>query len=503
MTERLQLPTLHALPWQNHTFDIGRPKQEVSANGRDTTNLFPHLNLLTGAEHSRILRQLDLTYNADSKSVTLKEFDLATGDLGAEIQDALDSLTEVKPDGRRGYSTISIQHEMNRLPKSVEEVPLAVNLIMGSRLDQKNPVLQNMYLSQTTLDFDITNASNKLQCQIDEAPLPPTTEKPTEIVFPTIPDVEPENISVNNRVATTKLIGPKGPGLSVTNEFSKLFPQILPGFGTAIPPPSTVQQPTSIPPSLTIQPPIIQPTTVEPPDIEPPPPLTMQTQFIQPANDIQPIELNEQARELENFQLDTGADSIGSSMLARNVFIETTDEQSKANFLETCLRIVEGRSGTPRLSAADNLLFMEFLTSDAGHQIMQQAQLKVRTTDGALFIGNDKDLEENVFRFLEQQLNTSMLVIDSPLIYNGDLIGFGMYLDTMNSTTDDKLDLGANKHIKYLVARYNSLQNTVGVEPLLLRHTTLVNDLVNVEQIIDSNWLEAVASLMSAYNRFQ
>ena len=532
-TERLQLPTLQPLPWRNHTYNIGPPQQIVDYNGNDSENLFPHLNLLTGAEHSRILKQLDPTYNGDSKSVTLKEFGLATGDLGAEIQAALDSLTEVKPDGRRGYSTISIQHEMGRLPKAVEEVPLATTLIMGSRLDQKNPILQNMYLSQSAAGFKNADRSNKQQRQIDEAPLPPGeyTAESTDIIFPTIPDVEPvvsENISVNNRVATTKLVGPTGPGLSVTNEFSELFPGSRPQVQ---PIPTLSNRPTRQPPpppifsfGTAIAPPAIQ-TSPTQAVIEPPPPMDdnlsmlrsivtdaasadQQYDFLEePAveNVQQPInKLNEQARELENFQQETQlvskADRTGSSMLARNIFIETTDEQSTAEFLRTCSQITQGLNGTPGLSAMDNLLFMEFLTSNAGHQIMVQAQLKVRITDGALFIGNDKDLAENMFNFLQQQLNTNMIIIDKPMIYNGDLVGFGMFLDTLGSTTDDKLDLGANKHIKYLVARYNSLQNTMGVEPLLVRHTTLVNDLVNLEQIMDSNWLESVASLMSAYS---
>ena len=75
-----------------------------------------------------------------------------------------------------------------------------------------------------------------------------------------------------------------------------------------------------------------------------------------------------------------------------------------------------------------------------------------------------------------------------------------MYLETLGSTTDDKLDLGTNNNIKYLIARYNSLQNLIGVAPLLVRHTTMVNDLVNLEQIMDSNSLESAASLMSAYS---
>ena len=208
-----------------------------------------------------------------------------------------------------------------------------------------------------------------------------------------------------------------------------------------------------------------------------------------------------QARELERFQQETqlvsSVDTIGSNILAQNIFIETNDEQSKLSFLETCTELIQNSIAE---NATDNLLFMEFITSDAGHRIMEQTQLKVRVSDGALFIGNNKDLAENMFGFLEQQLNTSIMIIDVPLIYNGDLVGFGMYLETLGSTTDDKLDLGTNNHIKYLIARYNSLHNLIGVAPLLVRHTTMVNDLVNLEQIMDSNSLESVASLMSAYS---
>ena len=100
-------------------------------------------------------------------------------------------------------------------------------------------------------------------------------------------------------------------------------------------------------------------------------------------------------------------------MLARNVFIETTDGQSTTEFLRTCSQITQGLNVTSGLSAMDNLLFMEFLTSNAGHQIMVQAQLKVRITDSALFIGNDKDLSENMFNFLQQKLNTNMIIIIS------------------------------------------------------------------------------------------
>ena len=128
-----------------------------------------------------------------------------------------------------------------------------------------------MYLSQSSAGFKNAGRSNKQQRQIDEAPLPPDeyTAESTDIIFPTIPDVEPvvsENISVNNRVATTKLVGPTGPGLSVTNEFSELFPGSRPQVHTI---PTLPNRPTRQPPP---PPPIFSfGTAIAPPAIQTPP----------------------------------------------------------------------------------------------------------------------------------------------------------------------------------------------------------------------------------------
>ena len=166
---------------------------------------------------------MDPTFNTGNKTDSLKQFGLATGDLGSEIQQALDSLTEVKADGKRGYSTISIQHEMGRLPKPIQEVPLATKLIMGSQSDQKNPILQNMYLSQSSLNFKLADENKKQQRQIETAPLPPTGKVKPMLPprpLPSVPTTEPtENLSVSNRVPANKIVGPVGPGLTATNEF--------------------------------------------------------------------------------------------------------------------------------------------------------------------------------------------------------------------------------------------------------------------------------------------
>ena len=56
-------------------------------------------------------------------------------------------------------------------------------------------------------------------------------------------------------------------------------------------------------------------------------------------------ELVKQARELERFQQETqlvsSVDTIGSNILAQNIFIETNDEQSKLSFLETCTELIQ------------------------------------------------------------------------------------------------------------------------------------------------------------------
>ena len=527
---QIQLPTLKTLPRKNDTYDFGPPVDFVSKVGADTKNIFPTISLLTGADHSKILKDLDPNYNIHEKSKSLFEFGLATGELGQEIQAALDSILEVKEGGDRGYATIALQREKGRLPKLVEESPEALNYLMRGKFDQKNPLLQNMYIAKTAKEYQRqklnTNASIIDNLEVVKTnPYFPTIKKDLMDVNMVLPNVPTDDSKIEETLTTkpeqmyTKITGPVGPGLTATTEFENIFP----GASKPIPPPRVnhlsilkqepiINKPKSMPkPQKNINQPLkpdlldtlsreVNTIPVEDDVINSTIPTSEQLDDDIEINELR-NEINESINAIPKPEDVSGSD-ISSQILEYNTFIETSDINSKNKFLENCEDLINNY-GISSDDIISNSMFMEFLISDWGHRIMEDAQIKVRVSDGAIFIGNEKDTHENMYSFLIQQLDFDMLTIEQSFIYNSDISGFGDYLSVLDSQqhSDDRFDLSSNKHIKYLVSRYNSFQNTTNAPPLLLKHTTMKKNSINLKTLLDNEKTEAVANLLTNYSR--
>ena len=117
----------------------------------------------------------------------------------------------------------------------------------------------------------------------------------------------------------------------------------------------------------------------------------------------------------------------------------------------------------------DTMLFMQFLATDYGSQIMKQIRLSIHSTTGDLYYGG-VNTNEYLFDFIVLQKNKTKKRIREKLYYGGT---FEQHLSKFLPAfdADAKLDTLANKSIKYLFYRYNDYLVYKGFEPSPIIHT--------------------------------
>ena len=111
------------------------------------------------------------------------------------------------------------------------------------------------------------------------------------------------------------------------------------------------------------------------------------------------------------------------------------------------------------------MLFMQFLATDYGSQIMKQNRLFIQSSTGGLYYGG-VNTNESLFNFIVSQKNRIKKIIREKLYSSGTFEQYlSEFLPAFDADTDAKLDTLTNKSIKHLFYKYNDYLVCKGFDP--------------------------------------
>ena len=129
------------------------------------------------------------------------------------------------------------------------------------------------------------------------------------------------------------------------------------------------------------------------------------------------------------------------------------------------------------------MLFMQFLATDYGSQIMEQNRLSIHSSTGDLHY-DGVNINESLFDFIVSQKNRTKKRIREKLYYGGTFEQYlSDFLPAFDADTAVKLDTLTNKTIKYLFYRYIDYLVYKGFDPSPIIHTKLSTDEVVMEKL--------------------
>ena len=144
----------------------------------------------------------------------------------------------------------------------------------------------------------------------------------------------------------------------------------------------------------------------------------------------------------------------------------------------------------------DTMLFMQFLATDYGSQIMKQDRLSIHSSTSDLYYGG-VNTNESLFDFIVSQKNRTKKRIREKLYYGGTFEQYlSEFLPAFDADTNTKLDTLTNKSIKYLFYRYNNYLVYKDFEPSPVIHTKLSTNEAVMEKLQNRDWQYLVESLI-------
>ena len=142
------------------------------------------------------------------------------------------------------------------------------------------------------------------------------------------------------------------------------------------------------------------------------------------------------------------------------------------------------------------MLFMQFLATDYGSQIMKQNRLSIHFSTSDLYY-NGVNTNESFFDFIVSQKNRTKIGIREKLYYGDTFEQYlSEFLPAFDADADAKLDTLTNKSIKYLFYRYNDYLVYKGFDPSPIIHTKLSTDEVVMEKLQNRDWQYLIESLI-------
>ena len=201
------------------------------------------------------------------------------------------------------------------------------------------------------------------------------------------------------------------------------------------------------------------------------------------------LEKEKDEAELENFkkqyEIDTLTDQIDQGDVPEifNFYFGGPDDSFFGKILD--LNPVE-----------DTMLFIQFIATDYGSQIMKQNRLSVHTSTGDLYY-EGVNTNKSLYDFIASQKNTSKKRIIEKLYYGGTFEQhLREFLPAFDADADAKLDTLTNKSIKYLLHIYNEYLVYKGIESFSNIHTKLSADEVVMENLQNRDWQYVIESLI-------
>ena len=199
------------------------------------------------------------------------------------------------------------------------------------------------------------------------------------------------------------------------------------------------------------------------------------------------LEKQKNEAELENFkkeyQIDTLTDEIDQGLLPE--ILEFYFGGPDASFLTRVLDLNPDE---------DTILFMQFLATDYGSQIMKQNRLSIHSSSCDLYYNG---INTNEYDFVLSQKNRTKKRIREKLYYGGTFEQYlTAFLSAFDADSDARLDTLTNKSIKYSFYRYNDYLVYKSFDPSPIIHTKLSTDEVVMEKLRNRDWQYLIESLI-------
>ena len=131
----------------------------------------------------------------------------------------------------------------------------------------------------------------------------------------------------------------------------------------------------------------------------------------------------------------------------------------------------------------ENMDFIDFLQSEYCKEILQQNDLKILIETGNIYY-DDKDTNESIFEFIQNQQNNSKGIIRNEFKFDGNYKDYFQWIlnefDAQEKTT---FDVFSHQNTKDLVYWYNDFRASGGEALIKIRHTLVTNNYLAAEEI--------------------
>ena len=144
-----------------------------------------------------------------------------------------------------------------------------------------------------------------------------------------------------------------------------------------------------------------------------------------------------------------------------------------------------------------NKMFLEFLSSGFGRNILLKNKLKIHLESGQFF-HNNIITNESIYDFLSKQQDETKkeLLIEVP---SGD--DFEVYVrELLTNVKDDEYDLHTNSTAKFLFYYFNTYRLINRLNPLTIRHSQIITNQEAISILQTNNWQYFVEQLLHIAN---
>ena len=144
-----------------------------------------------------------------------------------------------------------------------------------------------------------------------------------------------------------------------------------------------------------------------------------------------------------------------------------------------------------------NKMFLEFLSSGFGKNILLKNKLKIHLKSGQFF-HNNIITNESISDFLLKQQDEAKkeLLIEVP---TGD--DFEVYVrELLTNVKDDEYDLHTNSTAKFLFYYFNTYRSSNRLNPLTIRHSQIITNEQAISILQTNNWQYFVGQLLHIAN---
>ena len=134
-------------------------------------------------------------------------------------------------------------------------------------------------------------------------------------------------------------------------------------------------------------------------------------------------------------------------------------------------------------STTENTNFIDFLQSEYCKEILQNNDFKFHIETGNIYY-DDKDTNESIFEFIQNQQNTSKGIIRYDFKFDGDFRDyFRWILNEFDAQQKTAFDVLPHKTVKFLGYCYNDLRASGGDELIKIRHSLVTDNYLAAEEI--------------------